>query len=39
LVSPKALLKSCFGEGNVDEVTEDGSEAPHAKVLKKAMVM
>ena len=35
----KAILKSCFGGGDVGEVTEDGGEAPHAKVLKKAMPM
>ena len=31
--------KSCFGGGNVGEVTEDGGEAPHAKALEKAMQM
>jgi hypothetical protein len=31
--------KVVFGRGDVDEVTEDGSEAPHAKVLEKAMLM
>ena len=31
--------RSCFGGGDVGEVTEDGSEAPHAKVLEKAMPM
>ena len=30
----KALLrKRCFGEGDVGEVTEDGSGAPHAEEL------
>ena len=46
---PKTLLQSClvkallkkvfFSEGDVGEVTEDGGEAPHAKVLEKAMLM
>jgi hypothetical protein len=31
--------RSCFGRGDVGEVTEDGSEAPHVKVLEKAMSM
>ena len=29
----------CFGGGDVGEVTEDDSEAPHAKVLEKTMPM
>ena len=31
--------RSCFDGGDVGEVTEDGSEAPYAKVLEKAMPM
>jgi len=29
----KALLKKCFGGGDVGEVTEDGGDASHAKEL------
>jgi hypothetical protein len=31
--------RSCFGGGDVGEVTEDGSKSPYAKVLEKAMPM
>jgi hypothetical protein len=31
--------RSYFGGGDIGEVTEDGSKAPHAKVLEKAMLM
>jgi hypothetical protein len=31
--------KSCFGRGDVGEVTEDDGKAPHGKVLEKVMPM